>query len=68
MFFVGLYKKFRLAIKKRLNICLAVSVFIVLVNMTGQTVARYASIMGTWTILLALLCVKIEEDKVKNKE
>lgn len=61
MFFVGLYKKFKFAVKDKLTLCLASSILIVLVNMSGQTLIRYASIAGTFIILLALLCVKLGE-------
>ena len=62
LFFINLFKKF-IAIKNKdkLIICLASSIIIVLINMSGQTTARYASIMSTFVILLALLCIKIDE-------
>lgn len=61
IFFIGLYKKFKFVIKDRLIYCLATSVFIVLVNMSGQTLIRYASITGTFIVLLALFCKEVED-------
>ena len=63
MFFINLFRKF-IAIKNkdRLLLCLAVSVLIVLVNMSGQTLIRYASIAGTFVVLLALFCIKMDEE------
>jgi O-antigen ligase len=62
MFFYGIFKKF-IAIKNKdkILLTLSASVIIVLVNMSGQTLIRYASIAGTFIVLLALFCVKLEE-------
>lgn len=62
IFFVGLFKKIKtIKNKDRLFICLATSVLIVLINMFGQTEIRYASIAGTFIVLTALFCIKVEE-------
>lgn len=62
MFFIGLFRRFwAVRHKDRLLICLAVSVFIVLINAGGQTVLRYASIAGTAIVLIAFLAIKLEE-------
>lgn len=59
-FFFGLFKKFRGALKDKLTIYLGLSVGIVMVNMIFQSLIRYASISGTFIVLLALLCIKLE--------
>ena len=61
MFFINLFRKF-LAVKNKdkLTLCLASVVIIVLVNMSGQTLIRYASISGTFIVLLALFCAEVE--------
>jgi len=61
LFFVGLYKKFKLASKNELTLCLATSIIVVLVNMNGQTLIRYASVAGTFIILLALFCKEVDD-------
>ena len=61
-FFLQLWRKFEAKQNKdKLTYILASSVFIVLVNMAGQTFCRYASVMSTWIILLAFLSIKLEE-------
>jgi O-antigen ligase len=40
---------------------LATAVLIVLINMSGQTLIRYASVAGTFIIILAFLKIKIYE-------
>ena len=59
-FIVSLVRKFKIANKDMLCYFLATSVFIVLVNSCGQTLLRYAEIMGTAIIILAFLAVKLE--------
>lgn len=61
MFFINLFRKF-IAVKEksRLLICLATSIIIVLVNMSGQSVIRYASIAGTFVVLLALFNTEVD--------
>lgn len=62
-FFLALWKKFQAKQNKdKLTYFLAISILIVLVNMCGQTFCRYASVMGTWIILLAFLSIKLEGD------
>lgn len=63
MFFAGLFKKF-IAIKNKdkLLLCLASLIIIVLINMCGQSEIRYASIAGSFVILLALFCIKLNEE------
>ena len=58
LFFVELFKKFKN--KDKLTQGLAASIIIVLINASGQTLFRYASIAGTFIVLLALLCIKLE--------
>jgi len=60
MFFIGLFKKIKR--KDLLSICLATSIIIVLVNMSGQALIRHASVSGTVIVLLALLYVKINDE------
>jgi len=61
MFIYNIFKKFFFKKdKNRLTYCLSASVLIILINMSGQTTLRYASIAGTWIVLLALLCVRLE--------
>lgn len=64
-FFVGLWKKFKTKQDKdKLTYLLATSVLISVANMCGQSLIRYASIAGTFIIMLAFLSIKIKE--VKN--
>lgn len=60
IFFVVLFKKFKLAVKYKSTICLETSIIIVLINMSGQTLIRYASIAGTFIILLALFYAEVD--------
>lgn len=61
IFIIGLIKKFIMKKDKdKLTIALFSSVIIVLINMAGQTEIRYASIAGTFIVLLGLLCIKLE--------
>lgn len=60
MFIGGLVKKFLRANKDRLTYFLGASVCIALVNMAGQCFIRYASVAGTFVVLLAFLCIKLE--------
>ena len=46
--------------KDRLTYLLATAVLIALVNCCGQTLIRYASISGTFIVLVALLSIKLE--------
>jgi len=63
-FFGMLWKKFRARQNKdRLTYILAASALIALINMSGQTFIRYASVAGTFIILLAFLAIKIEGGK-----
>ena len=68
LFFIGLYKKFKVINKDKLIICLASSILICLIIMNGQTFIRYASVAGTFTVLLALFCIKVEEGKYGNSQ
>ncbi len=68
LFFIGLYKKFKVVPKDKLINCLAVSVLIVLINMTGQTFVRYASVAGTFIVLLALFCIKVQGGENGNSQ
>ncbi len=62
LFLTGIFKKFLMIKKKsKLLICLATSVVIVLINMSGQTEIRYASIAGTFIFLLALFCAEVND-------
>jgi O-antigen ligase len=65
MFFIGLYKKFKIANKNSLLFALMVSVIIVLINMAGQTLIRYASVAGTFIVILALFCIRLDESIMK---
>lgn len=60
LFFIGLFKKFKVAEKDKLLVCLGSSVLIVLVNMSGQTLIRYASLAGTFIVVLALFMIRLE--------
>ncbi len=60
-FLLSLWKKFNNSTKDILSCLLMTSVVIVLVNMTGQTLIRYAEIAGTFIVVLALLSAKLEE-------
>ncbi len=60
-FFFSLWKRFKIAKKDALTYFLATSVLIVLVNGCGQTLIRYASLAGTFIVLLAFLFVKLKE-------
>ncbi len=60
-FFLSLWKKFKVAKKDALTYFLATSVLIVIVNGSGQTLIRYASLAGTFIVLLAFLFIKINE-------
>ena len=62
IFFMKLFKKF-IAIKNkdRLLICIASSVLIALINGCGQTLIRYSSVASIFIILLALLCVEVDD-------
>lgn len=63
-FFVGLWKKFKAKVNKdKLTYFLATSILIVIVNGCGQTLIRYASMAGTFIILLAFLHIKLEDSK-----
>ena len=65
MFFMNLFRKFiAMKNKDKLTICLATSVFMMLINMTVQPVIRYASIAGTWIILLAFLEIKLDGHQI----
>jgi len=70
MFLLSLFKKFKAAVKDlfldNILLCLGISVFIILVNMTGQTLIRYASVATTFIILLSLLCAKIDDRRIDN--
>lgn len=64
--FIGLWKKFKVAKKDASTYLLATSVLIVLINMCGQTLIRYAEIAGTFIVVLALLCIKLEEQNAES--
>lgn len=61
MFLFGMFKKFSIMDKDILSVCLVSSVIIVLVNMCGQSLIRFASISNTFIIVLALLYAYIDE-------
>lgn len=63
LFLSRLFKRFRLKeSKSRLTYCLFISVIIILINMTGQTLIRYASIAAPFVVILALLTIKLGEE------
>ena len=68
MFFIGLYKKFKVAVKDRLLLALSASVLIALVNMGGQAFIRYASVGSTFIVLLALFCTKLNDVTIIETE
>lgn len=59
LFVIRQFKKLRIDMDKTTYL-LAASVIIALINMSGQTMARYASVMGTFIVLFALLSIKLE--------
>ena len=61
IFLIKKFKKFCSMKKDRLLICLFCSVLIVLINMGAQSLIRYASMAGTFIVLLALLCRKVDD-------
>lgn len=66
-FFIGLWRKFKAkAEKDAFTYLLATSVLIVLINSCGQTLLRYASLTGTFIVLLALLRIKLGEENGKH--
>jgi hypothetical protein len=60
IFFWQLLKKFKTLKKDKLTLYLGSSILVVLINMSGQTLIRYAGIAGTFVILLAFLCIRLE--------
>lgn len=61
-FFLSLYRKFKARKNKPyLDYFLAASIIIGLINMSGQTFIRFASLAGTFIVLLALLSAQITE-------
>lgn len=62
LFFIDLFKRFRRSNKLLLIRPLGFSILTVLIIMSGQTLIRYASIAGTFTVLLALFCVEVENE------
>ncbi len=63
MFLLCLWKKIRaIKNKKRVLYCLGFSVSVILLNMFFQPVIRYASISGTFIVLLAFLFIKGENN------
>ncbi len=49
------------SIHKTIN-AFGIAVLIPLINMSGQTLIRYASIAGTFIVILALFCIKIDKE------
>ncbi len=67
-FFAGLWRMFRAKEDKdKLTYLLAASVLIVLVNSCAQTLFRYASISGTFIVMLAFLSIKVEVENGRHK-
>jgi len=67
MFFKKCFLKFKnIYGKSELLICLASSIFIGLINMCGQGMIRYASVSGTFIILLAFFCIQAEKEYAKG--
>jgi O-antigen ligase len=62
LFFINLFRKIvMLENKSKLITCLIISNFVILVNMSVQPVIRYASIAGTFIVLLAFLCKEVDD-------
>jgi len=63
MFFKNYFVRFhKIYGKSLLLICLASSICIGLVNMSGQGLIRYAGVSGTFIVLFALFCIQLEKE------
>ena len=69
MFLLGLWNKIRaIKNKKRILYCLSFSIAVILLNMFFQPVIRYASISGTFIVLLSFLFIYAEGINDKNTD
>lgn len=60
LFIINVFRKFMRVVRDDLVLALFGAVFIPLIIMGGQTFIRYASVAGTFIVLSALFCVKVE--------